>query len=155
MKQFQFKKYCSPAQLYLVLAAIGLILGFFQNFKVITLIVHSAFVILFGFILNLLCKKGYSSISWVIVALPFVFFLCSYFLALDASDKKDEEFVEGMTGSGDAKTASAPTNEVNCAAVCDEDPMSKECEDCSKKEGFQEGMEDFCKQFPDDPVCSM
>ena len=151
MKQFQFKKYCSPAQLYLVLAAIGLILGFFQNFKVITLIVHSAFVILFGFLLNLLCKKGYTSISWVIVALPFVFFLCSYFLALDASDKKDAEFVEGVEGI----QANPPTGEVNCAAVCDEDPMGKECEDCTKKEGFQEGMEDFCKEFPDAPYCNM
>ena len=95
MKQFQFKKYCSPAQLYLVLAAIGLVLGFFQNFRVMTLIVHSAFVVLFGFLLNMLCKKGYTSISWVIVALPFVFFLCSYFLALDASDAKDNELIEG------------------------------------------------------------
>ena len=148
MKQFQFKKYCSPAQLYLVLAAIGLILGFFQNFKVITLIVHSAFVILFGFLLNLLCKKGYSSISWVIVALPFVFFLCSYFLALDASDKKDEEFVEGL------ETADNP-GEINCAAACDLDPSSKDCIECTKKEGFKEGMmEEFCKEFPDDPLCN-
>ena len=147
MKQFQFKKYCSPAQLYLVLAAIGLILGFFQNFKIITLIVHSAFVILFGFLLNLLCKKGYTSISWVIVALPFVFFLCSYFLALDASDKKDEEFVEGL------ETAEDP-GEVNCAAACDLDPSSADCIECTKKEGFQEGMEDYCKQFPDDKICT-
>ena len=146
MKQFQFKKYCSPAQLYLVLAAIGLILGFFQNFKIITLIVHSAFVILFGFLLNLLCKKGYTSISWVIVALPFVFFLCSYFLALDASDKKDEEFVEGMTPED--------PGEVNCAAACDLDPNSADCIECTKKEGFQEGMEDYCKQFPDDKICT-
>ena len=139
MKQFQFKKYCSPAQLYLVLAAIGLILGFFQNFKIVTLIVHSVFVILFGFLLNLICKKGYTSISWVIVALPFVFFLCSYFLALDASDKKDEEFVEGMTPDD--------PGEINCAAACDLDPNSKDCIECTKKEGFKD---DYCSTFPGD-----
>ena len=139
MKQFQFKKYCSPAQLYLVLAAIGLILGFFQNFKIVTLIVHSVFVILFGFLLNLICKKGYTSISWVIVALPFVFFLCSYFLALDASDKKDEEFVEGMTPDD--------PGEINCAAACDLDPNSKDCIECTKKEGFKD---DYCSTFPQD-----
>ena len=149
MKQFQFKKYCSPAQLYLVLAAIGLILGFFQNFKIVTLIVHSVFVILFGFLLNLICKKGYTSISWVIVALPFVFFLCSYFLALDASDKKDEEFVEGMEGADNP-------GKVNCAAACDLDPNSADCIECTKKEGFKEGMdmEAWCKEFPDDPLCN-
>ena len=127
MKQFQFKKYCTPAQLYLVLAAIGLILGFFQNFRVMTLIVHSAFVILFGFLLNMLCKKGYTSISWVIVALPFVFFLCSYFLALDASDHKDEEFIlqEGIDGEMDGELT-------DCEKCKDENPDWEEtgvCED--------------------------
>tara|TARA_Y100000816_G_scaffold30830_1_gene19748 strand:- start:79760 stop:79999 length:240 start_codon:yes stop_codon:yes gene_type:complete len=78
----------------------------------------------------------------VIVALPFVFFLCSYFLALDASDKKDEEFVEGF---------SEDPGKVNCAAACDLDPSSADCIECTKKEGF---MGDFCKEFPDDEACN-
>lgn len=96
MKQFDFKKYCTPAQLYLVLAGIGLIAGFLTNFRVFTLLFHTLFVVLFAFLLNFLCKKGFTAVSWVIVLLPFVFMLCSYFLALDAADQKENEFLEGI-----------------------------------------------------------
>ena len=95
MKQFDFKKYCTPAQLYLVLAGIGLIAGFLTNFRVFTLLFHTLFVVLFAFLLNFLCKKGFTSVSWIIVLLPFVFMLCAYFLALDAADQKENEMLEG------------------------------------------------------------
>tara|TARA_Y200000002_G_scaffold317339_1_gene275932 strand:- start:2776 stop:3126 length:351 start_codon:yes stop_codon:yes gene_type:complete len=96
MKQFDFKKYCTPAQLYLVLAGIGLIAGFLTNFRVFTLLFHTLFVVLFAFLLNFLCKKGFTAVSWIIVLLPFVFMLCAYFLALDAADQKENEILEGL-----------------------------------------------------------
>lgn len=96
MKQFDFKKYCTPAQLYLVLAGIGLIAGFLTNFRVFTLLFHTLFVVLFAFLLNFLCKKGFTAVSWIIVLLPFVFMLCAYFLALDAADQKENEMLEGF-----------------------------------------------------------
>ena len=96
MKQFQFAKYCTPAQLYLVLALIGIIAGFLKNFRVFTLITHSVFVVLFAWILNFLCRKGFTAISWVLVLLPFVLAACTYTLALDAADKKDQELFEGF-----------------------------------------------------------
>ena len=98
MKQFQFAKYCTPAQLYLVLALIGIIAGFLKNFRVFTLITHSVFVVLFAWILNFLCRKGFTAISWVLVLLPFVLAACTYTLALDAADKKDQEILEGIDG---------------------------------------------------------
>ena len=96
MKQFQFAKYCTPAQIYLVLALIGIVAGFIKNFRVLTLITHSVFVVLFAWILNFLCRKGFTAISWVLVLLPFVLAACQYTLALDAADKKDQELLEGF-----------------------------------------------------------
>ena len=93
MKQFQFAKYCTPAQIYLVLALIGIVAGFIKNFRVLTLITHSVFVVLFAWILNFLCRKGFTAISWVLVLLPFVLAACQYTLALDAADKKDQELL--------------------------------------------------------------
>ena len=96
MKQFQFAKYCTPAQIYLVLALIGIVAGFMKNFRVLTLITHSVFVVLFAWILNFLCRKGFTAISWILVLLPFVMAASQYTLALDAADKKEQELLEGF-----------------------------------------------------------
>ena len=101
MKQFQFAKYCTPAQIYLVLALIGIVAGFMKNFRVITLITHSVFVVLFAWILNFLCRKGFTAISWILVLLPFVMAASQYTLALDAADKKEQELLEGFQEGAD------------------------------------------------------
>ena len=87
--QFEFGKYCTPAQLYLVLAVLGLILTFMQNFRLLTLIVNGFFVVIWAWILNWLCRKGLTAISWILVLLPFIMFAAAFFLAMEASDIKD------------------------------------------------------------------
>lgn len=67
----QLSKLCTPAMLYLVFSAITIIYGVMQNFKPMTLVVNVLFVALWTWILNWLCSKGYSIISWVLVVLPF------------------------------------------------------------------------------------
>ena len=88
MKQFQFGKFCTPAQLYLILASISLLTGFFNNFRVATLLVSGVLIVLWAWILNFLCRKGFSTISWVLVLLPIVLQLAGFFLAMDASEMK-------------------------------------------------------------------
>ena len=91
MKQFNFGKYCTPAQLYLILAGISLISAFLRDFRVITLIVNAIFVILWAWILNWLCRKDLGIVSWILVLLPFVLFAATFFLAMDAADAKEIE----------------------------------------------------------------
>ena len=67
----QLSKLCTPAMLYLIFSAITIIYGVMQNFKPMTLVVNVLFVALWTWILNWLCSKGYSIISWVLVVLPF------------------------------------------------------------------------------------
>ena len=94
MAQFDFAKYCTPSQVYLVLATIGLISGFMSHFRILTLIFNALFVILFAWILNFLCSKGLTAISWVLVLLPFIMMACVFFLALDAGDQLHQENVD-------------------------------------------------------------
>lgn len=94
MKQFEFSKYCTPAQLYLVLAAISLLSAFLKDFSVITLLANAVFVVLFAWILNFLCRKGLKTLSWVLVLLPFALFAAGFLLAMEADKVKD--VVEGM-----------------------------------------------------------
>ena len=78
-----FSRFCTPAQLYLILAGISLLTAFFNDFKVITLVVNGIFVLLWGWILNWLCSKGLKAISWILVLLPFILFIFTFFFAKD------------------------------------------------------------------------
>ncbi len=78
-----FSRFCTPAQLYLILAGISLLTAFFNNFQVITLVVNGIFVLIWGWILNWLCSKGLKAISWILVLLPFILFFFTFFFAKD------------------------------------------------------------------------
>ena len=65
-------KLCTPAMLYLVLAAISVVVGVFQKFQLFSLLVKVAFVAAWTWFLNFLCSKGYTAISWFLVLLPFL-----------------------------------------------------------------------------------
>jgi hypothetical protein len=85
-------KYCTPAQVYLVLAVIGLLSEFMISFSAITLIVHAIVAILFGYILNWVCNKGYTGLSWALVLLPYVLAVIFFGLAIDAKKANKEGF---------------------------------------------------------------
>ena len=96
MKNFEFSKYCTPAQLYLVLGAIGIIMGFFKNYSIETLLTKALFLVVWAWVLNWLCSKGFKAISWILVLLPFIMILSTYFLIKDVAVK------EGFTLPGGA-----------------------------------------------------
>jgi len=83
MAAMDFSRFCTPAQLYLILAGISLLTAFFNNFQVITLVTNGIFVLLWGWILNWLCSKGLKAISWILVLLPFILFFFTFFFAKD------------------------------------------------------------------------
>jgi len=83
MGNFEFSKYCTPAQLYLVLGAIGIIMGFLKNYGVETLLTKSLFLVLWAWVLNWLCSKGFKAISWILVLLPFIMMFFTYFFIKD------------------------------------------------------------------------
>lgn len=77
-------KLCSPALLYLVLAAIALVFNFMQ-FSLLSGVIHIAFVLLWTFILNWICSKGYTWVSWLLVILPYVFMFLVALIAVEFS----------------------------------------------------------------------
>ena len=102
MKNFEFSKYCTPAQLYLVIGVICIITGFFANYSIEMLLTKGLFLVVWAWVLNWLCSKGFKAISWIIVLLPFVFFLFTYFLVKDVAVK------EGATGLAGLMAAIKP-----------------------------------------------
>ncbi|NDA89413.1 MAG: hypothetical protein EBY20_00645 [Alphaproteobacteria bacterium] len=76
-------KLCTPAMLYLVLAAISIVVGVFQKFQFFSLLVKVVFVAAWTWFLNLLCSKGYKAISWFLVLLPFLIMLGVFAMAME------------------------------------------------------------------------
>jgi energy-coupling factor transporter transmembrane protein EcfT len=88
-----FTRICNPAKLYLVVSAILLVFAVFKKMSAGTFIVNGAFILLWTFLLNWLCSKGFGNVAWVIVLLPFVFLFLTLFTVMDCMGFKDG-FVE-------------------------------------------------------------
>ena len=77
-------KLCTPAIVYLVLAVIGLVLNF-MRLSLASGLVHIAFVFIWTFVLNWICSKGYTWVSWLLVILPYVFIALVVLIASEFS----------------------------------------------------------------------
>ncbi len=71
----QFSRLCDPAKLYLVLTIIACVVALFQRMGVMAVIVKLLFALLWTWVLNWLCKKGYAMVSWALVLFPFIMIL--------------------------------------------------------------------------------
>jgi hypothetical protein len=63
---------CNPAMLYLILSIIAILMGFSAQVQVGVFVVKLIWMVVWVYILNLLCSKGYTTVSWVLVLLPFI-----------------------------------------------------------------------------------
>jgi hypothetical protein len=123
MKNFDFSKYCTPAQLYLVLGAIGIIGTLFKNYGIWTLLTQALFLVIWAWVLNWLCSKGFKAISWILVLLPFIMALFAYFFIRDVAVKEGLLTPAGL----DIKAAIAKEQE--------KQSRKKLCSGCSSKGG--------------------
>jgi hypothetical protein len=101
-----FDKLCPPAQLYLVVAVIMLILSYFglsaisqqltmhqssspllqslnftyQKDAQTSYVVQGVFILIWTWVLSFFCRKGYTSLSWFLVLLPWVLMFLAFFM---------------------------------------------------------------------------
>jgi cytochrome b subunit of formate dehydrogenase len=70
-----FSKICTPARLYFAIAVIATIVALFSGATMMHAFWQIFFAFIWTFILGWLCDKGYNSISWFLVLLPYVLIL--------------------------------------------------------------------------------
>ena len=101
-----FDKLCAPAQIYLIVSIIMLVLSYFglsaisQQLEVhqssspllqtlnftyqkdsrTSYVVQGVFILLWTWVLSYLCRKGYTSLSWFLVLLPWVLMFLAFFI---------------------------------------------------------------------------
>jgi len=68
----EFSNLCTPAKIYFVIAIIACILALISGVGVVAVFMKLIFAFIWTFILSWLCKKGYESISWFLVLLPYI-----------------------------------------------------------------------------------
>ena len=67
-----FSKLCTPAKIYFGIAVISIIIARFSGVSLMLAFSKLFFAFIWTFVLGWLCDKGYSSISWFLVLLPYV-----------------------------------------------------------------------------------
>jgi hypothetical protein len=70
--QKEFSKLCTPAKIYFAIAVIATIIALFNGVGIMMAFMKMLFAFIWAFILGWLCDKGYSSISWFLVLLPYI-----------------------------------------------------------------------------------
>ena len=77
-----FTKLCTPAMIYFVFGMITLVLAIFNNLQVITILISAFFIFAWTWFLHFLCSKGYTTVSWILVLLPFISMLLIFLMML-------------------------------------------------------------------------
>ncbi len=67
-----FSKLCTPAKIYFAIAVIAMIFSLFNGASIMMELWKILFAFIWTFVLGWLCKKGYTSISWFLVLLPYI-----------------------------------------------------------------------------------
>ena len=85
-----FNSLCSPAQLYLGLSTLAVLSSCYQNIgnpnsfacglmkaespvnNAVYIMFEVSYVLIWTYLLNLLCKKGFTTVSWLLVLLPII-----------------------------------------------------------------------------------
>ena len=68
----EFRELCTPAKIYFAIAVISGLFELFNGFEFMFIGMKLIFAFVWTFILSLLCKKGFSSLSWFLVLLPYL-----------------------------------------------------------------------------------
>jgi hypothetical protein len=84
----EFEKLCTPAKVYFAIAILSILLGLFSGFNFMAVLGKLIFAVLYTFGLGWLCSKGYKSLSWFLVLLPYVLILVTFFGLVSLTQKQ-------------------------------------------------------------------
>ena len=68
----QFQKLCTPAKLYFAVTVLSAIFALFNSVPILAVFMKIIFAFIWTFVLNWLCSKGLTTLSWIIVLLPYL-----------------------------------------------------------------------------------
>lgn len=92
-----FEKLCTPAKIYFAIAILSILVGLFSGFNFMAVLGKLIFAVLYTAVLSWLCSKGFTSLSWFLVLLPYVLILFTFFGLLSLTGKH-MKMIKQVTG---------------------------------------------------------
>ena len=74
-----FSQLCTPAKIYFAIAVIATIIALFNGVSVMMAFWKLVFAFIWTFVLGWLCDKGFRTLSWFLVLLPYIIILLAMF----------------------------------------------------------------------------
>lgn len=69
----KFTSFCTPAQIYLVFSVIFMIVSSIKAKPTIKyVLLHTLYIMGWTLLLNFICSKGYNTLAWFVLFLPFI-----------------------------------------------------------------------------------
>jgi hypothetical protein len=75
----EFSKLCTPAKIYFAIAVIASVVALANGIGIMAVFVKLVFAFIWTYILAWLCDKGYKTISWFLVLLPYIIIALAMF----------------------------------------------------------------------------
>ena len=85
-----FSKFCTPAKIYLAISILASMLALFKGVPLMMAFWKLFFAAIWSYILALLCKKGFASISWFLVLLPYIIMGLAFLKIYNLTDSQKE-----------------------------------------------------------------
>jgi hypothetical protein len=85
-----FSKFCTPAKIYLTIAVLASIIALFKGVHIMMAFWKLFFAAIWSYILEFLCKKGFASVSWFLVLLPYIIMALAFFNIYRVTHKQKE-----------------------------------------------------------------
>lgn len=94
-----FSKLCTPAKIYFTIAVFAGILALLNGISIFFVLFKLVFAFIWTFILGWLCKKGFNSVSWFLVLLPYIIIALAMFNLYHVSHEQ-KQIMRGLQLQG-------------------------------------------------------
>jgi hypothetical protein len=78
---------CTPAALYGGFGCLSLIMLIYEKYSISAILLKALFIIGYTWLLNFLCLRGHTGISWFLVLLPFILLFITMVMVADVFTK--------------------------------------------------------------------
>ena len=85
-----FSELCTPAKIYFAIAVISSIVALLSGVSCTFVLMKILFAFIWTFVLGWFCNKGFTSISWVLVLLPYIIILLAMFNIYNVTEEQKQ-----------------------------------------------------------------
>ena len=95
----EFSKLCTPAKIYFAIAVIASLFALLSGVTIVAVFIKLIFAFIWTYLLSYLCNKGYKTLSWFLVLLPYIIILLAV-LGIYHASKSQTQYLRAVQLQG-------------------------------------------------------